>query len=70
MLEQQEEDAGSAAALMSCFGILMGGMGMGIISLEWSNTIRILGSMNILVGLACLGLWLLLAGRPFIKQIP
>lgn len=70
MLEQQEEDAGSAAALMSCFGILMGSMGMGIISLEWSNTIRILGSMNILVGLACLGLWLLLAGRPFIKQIP
>lgn len=70
MLEQQEEDTGSAAALMSCFGILMGSMGMGIISLEWSNTIRILGSMNILVGLACLGLWLLLAGRPFIKQIP
>ena len=28
MLEQQEEDTGSASALMSCFGILMGSVGM------------------------------------------
>ena len=70
MLEQQEEDTGSASALMSCFGILMGSMGMTVISQEWSNTIRILGLMNILVGVLCLGLWLLLSNRPFVKQIP
>ena len=70
MLEQQEDDTGSASALMSCFGILMGSMGMTIISQEWSNTIQVLGSMNILVGLTCLGLWLILSERPFVKQIP
>ncbi len=70
MLEQQEEDTGSASALMSCFGILMGSMGMTVISQEWSNTIRILGLMNILVGVLCLCLWLLLSNRPFVKQIP
>jgi len=32
MLEQQREDTGSAAALMSCFGIFMGSIGMTIIS--------------------------------------
>jgi len=70
MLGQQEDDTGSASALMSCFGILMGSMGMTIISQEWSNTILVLGSMNILVGLVCLGLWLILSERPFVKQIP
>ena len=70
MLEQQEDDTGSASALMSCFGVLMGSLGMTIISQEWGNTIRVLGSMNIMVGLMCLGLWLLLSERPFIKQIP
>ena len=70
MLEQQEEDTGSASALMSCFGILMGSMGMTVISQEWGDTIRILGLMNILVGVLCLGLWLLLSNRPFVKQIP
>ena len=70
MLEQQEEDTGSASALMSCFGILMGSMGMTVISQEWGDTIRILGLMNILVGVLCLCLWLLLSNRPFVKQIP
>lgn len=70
MLEQQEEDTGSASALMSCFGILMGSIGMTVISQEWGDTIRILGLMNILVGVLCLGLWLLLSNRPFVKQIP
>jgi MFS transporter, DHA1 family, multidrug resistance protein len=70
MLEQQDEDTGSASALMSCFGILMGSVGMTIISLPWSNNIRVLGMMNIFAGLTCLTLWLLLSNKPFIKQIP
>lgn len=70
MLEQQEDDTGSASALMSCFGILMGSMGMIVISQSWSNNIQILGLMNILVGLTCLGLWFLLSKRRFVKQIP
>jgi DHA1 family bicyclomycin/chloramphenicol resistance-like MFS transporter len=70
MLEQQKEDTGSAAALMACSAILTGSLGMAVISQEWGDTIRILAAMNIFVGLACLALWLLLANRPFIKQIP
>jgi len=70
MLEQQKEDTGSAAALMACSAILMGSLGMAIISQEWGDTIRVLAAMNMLVGLACLGLWLLLANRPFVRQIP
>jgi DHA1 family bicyclomycin/chloramphenicol resistance-like MFS transporter len=34
MLEQQKDDTGSASALMSCFGIFMGSIGMTIISLN------------------------------------
>jgi DHA1 family bicyclomycin/chloramphenicol resistance-like MFS transporter len=70
MLEQQEEDTGSAAALMSCSAVFMGSIGMTVISQSWSDTIRVLGAMNILVGITCFGLWLLLSGRPFVKQIP
>jgi MFS transporter, DHA1 family, multidrug resistance protein len=70
MLDQQEEDTGSASALMSCFGIFMGSVGMTIISLPWGNTILVLGAMNIITGLTCLVLWLLLSNKPFIKQIP
>ena len=70
MLEQQEEDTGSAVALMSCFGVLMGSLGMAVVSQDWGDTIRVLGGMNLLVGLVCILLWLLLSQRPFVKQIP
>jgi len=70
MLEQQEEDTDSAIVLMSCAAVLMGSLRMAVISQDWGDKVRVLGAMNILVGLACLGLWVLLAGRTFVKQIP
>ncbi len=70
MLEQQREDTGSAAALMSCFGIFMGSIGMTIISLNWSNTILVLGMMNILIGLVCVALWLRISQKPYVMQVP
>jgi DHA1 family bicyclomycin/chloramphenicol resistance-like MFS transporter len=70
MLEQQREDTGSAAALMSCFGIFMGSIGMTIISLNWSNTILVLGIMNILTGLTSEALWLRMSQKPFVKRVP
>jgi DHA1 family bicyclomycin/chloramphenicol resistance-like MFS transporter len=70
MLEQQRGDAGSAAALMSCFGILMGSVGMTIISLNWSNTIVVLGMMNVLIGLASGALWLQISTKPYVMQVP
>ena len=70
MLEQQKEDTGSAAALMSCFGIFMGSIGMTIISLNWSNTILVLGIINILTGLTCEALWLRISQKPYVMQVP
>lgn len=70
MLEQQQEDTGSAASLMSFFGIFMGSIGMTIISIDWGDTIFALGALNLIVGLICEALWLLISQRPFIKQVP
>ena len=70
MLEQQRENTGSAAALMSCFGIFMGTVGMTIISLNWGHTILVLGVINILVGLVCEALWLRISQKPYVMQVP
>ena len=70
LILEQQKDTGSAVALMSFAAVLMGSLGMAVISQDWGDTVKVLGAMNILVGLACLGLWVLLAGRPFVKQIP
>jgi DHA1 family bicyclomycin/chloramphenicol resistance-like MFS transporter len=70
MLEQQRGDTGSAAALMSCFGILMGSVGMTIISLSWSDPILVLGMMNLLVGVACGAAWLAISRKPYVVQVP
>jgi len=70
MLEQQREDTGSAAALMSFSSIFIGSIGMTIISLNWSNTILVLGIMNILIGLVCEALWLRISQKPYVMQVP
>jgi len=70
MLEQQREDTGSAASLLNCFATFLGSIGMIIISLNWSNTILVLGIMNILVGLVCLILWLPISQKQYVLQVP
>jgi DHA1 family bicyclomycin/chloramphenicol resistance-like MFS transporter len=70
MLEQQKGDTGSAAALMSCFGILTGSFGMTIISLKWSDPILVLGMMNLLVGVTCGSAWLRISRKPYVLQVP
>ncbi|HBC94884.1 MAG TPA: MFS transporter [Pelotomaculum sp.] len=61
MLEQQQEDIGSASALMSCISLLMGSAGMLLISYGWSNIILALGILNLIVGLVCGALWLVIS---------
>ncbi len=46
MLEQQKGDTGVVSSLMGCTGLLMGSLGMQLISLPWSNTILTLGIMT------------------------
>ncbi len=57
MLEQQKEDTGSASSLIGCFGILMGSAGMMIVSFGWMDTILMLGTLYLIVGLICAILW-------------
>ena len=57
MLEQQKGNAGSVSSLMSCIGLLMGSLGMLLISFNWSNLIMVLGSMNFIAGILCLIFW-------------
>ncbi len=70
MLEQQREDTGSAAALMGCFGVLAGTVGMAVISMDWHNMILVLGMMHLLVGLVCTGLWVFMSKMMFVTNVP
>ncbi|HNT71902.1 MAG TPA: MFS transporter, partial [Methanothrix sp.] len=70
MLEQQRGDTGSAAALMSFFGIFAGSVGMTTISLDWPDPIQVLGMMNLLVGLASGALWILISKKPYVVAVP
>lgn len=70
MLEQQEEDSGSASALINFFAMFMGSMGMQLVTL-WPNTlVTNLGYIQIGVGIACGILWLLCRNKQFIIQPP
>jgi len=69
MLEQQQNDIGSASALMGCVGFLVGSIGMILISFNWSNLILVLGIMNFIIGLISLLFWLLISRKAFIKQV-
>jgi MFS transporter, DHA1 family, multidrug resistance protein len=57
MLEQQKGDTGSVSSVMGCTGLLMGSLGMQLISLNWSNTIIALGSMTFTTAALSLLLW-------------
>jgi DHA1 family bicyclomycin/chloramphenicol resistance-like MFS transporter len=64
MLEQQKGDTGAVSALMGCTGLLMGSLGIQIISLPWGNRIIALGVITFGIAAVCLLAW------PFVlKQI-
>ena len=57
MLEQQKGDTGAVSSLMSCTGLLMGSLGMQLISLPWGNTIIALGIMTLATSTVSLIAW-------------
>jgi DHA1 family bicyclomycin/chloramphenicol resistance-like MFS transporter len=64
MLEQQKGDTGAVSSLMGCTGLLMGSLGIQLISMPWGNTIIALGIITFSIGVTSLIAW------PFvIKQI-
>ncbi|MFZ5639483.1 MAG: multidrug effflux MFS transporter [Bacillota bacterium] len=70
MLEQQQEDTGSASSLMACAFTLMGSIGMMLISLDWADRILVMGLLYFIIGLISLVLWLIVSKKPFIRQVP
>ncbi|MBU1054007.1 MAG: multidrug effflux MFS transporter [Proteobacteria bacterium] len=67
MLEQQKYDSGSASSLINFFGMVMGSLGMMLISFNWKDLISTLGIIQIIIGIAGGGLWLLFRNKPFIQ---
>ena len=63
MLEQQQGDTGSLVSLMGCTGMLMGSLGMTLISFPWGNTIIALGTMTLLTALTATLAWPLVIKR-------
>jgi DHA1 family bicyclomycin/chloramphenicol resistance-like MFS transporter len=57
MLEQQKGDTGAVSSLMGCTGLLMGSLGMQLISLPWGNMIITLGIMTISTAAVSLIAW-------------
>jgi MFS transporter, DHA1 family, multidrug resistance protein len=58
LLEQQDSDTGSASSLITASFVMLGSIGMLIVSYEWSNRIAILGLLNLSLGTLGLALWL------------
>lgn len=64
MMEQQKGDTGAVSSLMGCTGILMGSLGIQLISMPWGNTIIALGIITFSIAVVNLLAW------PFVlKQI-
>jgi DHA1 family bicyclomycin/chloramphenicol resistance-like MFS transporter len=70
MLEQQQEDTGSASSLINCSALVFGSAGMVLVSLIGSNLIRNLGVINVAVGLVCLAGWLLIGRLNLAQEVP
>ena len=60
MLDQQQRDTGSAAALIQFFGMIMGAVCMFLVSLDPDSLIENLGTIQMVVGFTGSVLWLIL----------
>ena len=69
MLEQQEFDSGSASALINCMGMVMGSLGIFLLSEEAGSQIPVLGMLLVSTGTLGGVLWVVIRNRPFIRQV-
>ncbi|MGB3223750.1 MAG: multidrug effflux MFS transporter [Desulforhopalus sp.] len=67
MLDLQEHDTGSASALINFFGMIMGSLGMFLVSLKPHYLIEALGTIQFIVGLTGGVLWFLFRNRSFVQ---
>jgi DHA1 family bicyclomycin/chloramphenicol resistance-like MFS transporter len=69
VLELKKVDTGSASALLSFAGMLMGSIGMYLVILHPGNLIVALGSINILIGVVGALLWIVIRDKAFIRNV-
>jgi DHA1 family bicyclomycin/chloramphenicol resistance-like MFS transporter len=69
VIEQQDEDIGSAMSLMSFIYTVMGSIGMLLISLKWESTIVAMGVVYLIMVIISILLWLFIYKKLFIRQI-
>lgn len=69
VIEQQDNDIGSAMSLMSFIYTVMGSIGMLLISLKWESTIVAMGIMYLIMAVVSIILWLFIHSKPFIRQV-
>ncbi|MFD0981662.1 multidrug effflux MFS transporter [Tropicimonas aquimaris] len=68
MLEQQQRDTGSAAALINFVTIMLGAGGVQIVAAHSDDLIQTLGTLFITIGTVCAILWLAVRNRPFVAE--
>lgn len=68
MLEQQQHDTGSASSLINFFGMVMGSVGMFLVSREGHDMIATLAVVQLSIGLVGGTAWLVLRNKSFITQ--
>ncbi len=66
ILEQHEGDTGSVSSLINFSAMLVGSVGMFMISLDWSDQIQMLGLLEAGVGLSGFCLWMYVRNKPYI----
>jgi len=69
MLEQQDRDTGSASALINSGSMIMGSLGMFMVSTDQQSLIPTLGTMMAAVGVIGGVMWLAIRNRRFIRQL-
>ena len=66
ILEQLEGDTGSVSSLINFSAMVVGSLGMFLISLDWADQIQVLGAVQILAGFAGFCAWLFVRNKPYI----
>lgn len=69
MLEQQQQDTGSASSLINFLGMIMGSVGMMLISMRTDHFIFSIGIMEMTVGALGFLSWMSVKNRAFIAQV-
>lgn len=68
MLDQQQFDTGSASALIQFWSMILGAVGMMLVSLTPDDLIHSIGLIQCSVGITAGILWLLVRNRPFVHD--